>query len=227
MSRAGKVSLCSVILFCSFSVLSLAHSGRTNSKGCHIDRKTGQYHCHRKKNNSSQNQKNKPPKSLIDTYDRTQYIGGWIDIDDDCQTTREEVLLEESLIPVTFETAKHCKVVSGRWFDPYTGKIFTDPRKLDIDHVVPLKEAHVSGGYRWTLQKKRKYANWLENKNHLIAVSALVNQKKGARDPAHWLPPNKLYHREYALIWLAIKKEWKLSIDSAEMKTLKKILETH
>ncbi|MEY8771676.1 MULTISPECIES: DUF1283 domain-containing protein [Erwinia] len=25
----------------------LAHSGRTNSEGCHTNRKTGEYHCHR------------------------------------------------------------------------------------------------------------------------------------------------------------------------------------
>ena len=137
MNRAE--SLCSVILFCSFSVLSLAHSGRTNSEGCHINRKTGQYHCHHKKTNSSQIQKSKSPKSLTDTYNRTQYAGDWIDVDNDCQNMCDEVLLEESLIPVTFETAKHCKVVSGHWFDPYTGKILTDPGKLDIDHVVSLK----------------------------------------------------------------------------------------
>lgn len=28
------------------STVALAHSGRTDSNGCHHDRKTGGYHCH-------------------------------------------------------------------------------------------------------------------------------------------------------------------------------------
>jgi len=31
------------------STISFAHSGRTDSKGCHTNRKTGKYHCHKKK----------------------------------------------------------------------------------------------------------------------------------------------------------------------------------
>lgn len=35
------------------SALSFAHSGRTNSEGCHTNRKTGEYHCHGKKSSAS------------------------------------------------------------------------------------------------------------------------------------------------------------------------------
>ena len=31
------------------STVSFAHKGRTNSKGCHTNRKTGEYHCYKKK----------------------------------------------------------------------------------------------------------------------------------------------------------------------------------
>jgi hypothetical protein len=31
----------------------LSHSGRTNSEGCHNNRKTGSYHCHGKKHNNT------------------------------------------------------------------------------------------------------------------------------------------------------------------------------
>lgn len=29
-----------------FSIIAFAHSGGTDSSGCHYDRKTGEYHCH-------------------------------------------------------------------------------------------------------------------------------------------------------------------------------------
>ena len=34
------------------STSAFAHSGRTNSSGCHHDRKNGGYHCHKAKDNS-------------------------------------------------------------------------------------------------------------------------------------------------------------------------------
>ena len=46
------------------------------------------------------------------TYDRKQF-GNWIDADRDCQDTRQEVLIEESRIPVTFKTARQCRVLAG------------------------------------------------------------------------------------------------------------------
>lgn len=35
-----------VILIFSFPAVVFAHSGNTDSKGCHYVRKTGEYHCH-------------------------------------------------------------------------------------------------------------------------------------------------------------------------------------
>ena len=32
-----------------FSSIALAHSGGTNSEGCHTKKSTGEYHCHNKK----------------------------------------------------------------------------------------------------------------------------------------------------------------------------------
>ena len=106
-------------------------------------------------------------------YDR-KLLKHWIDEDRDCQNTRHEVLLEESLAPVTFKTSKNCRVISGSWLGAYSGNVFTDASQLDIDHLVPLKEAHESGGYAWDAYRKRDYANDLTDPNTLGPVINLA-----------------------------------------------------
>jgi hypothetical protein len=32
------------------------------------------------------------------------------------------------------------------WRDAYSGVFYTDPGQLDVDHLVPLENAHRSGG---------------------------------------------------------------------------------
>ena len=44
----------------------------------------------------------------------------WIDADRDFQNTRHEVLIEESLTPVTFKTDKRCRVASGNWLGTHS-----------------------------------------------------------------------------------------------------------
>jgi len=136
-------------------------------------------------------------------YDRKLWKH-WIDEDKDCQNTRHEVLIEESLTPVTFKTDKGCRVVSGSWLGAYSGDVFTDASKLDIDHLVPLKETHQSGGFSWDAARRRDYANDLSDPNTLIAVDRGLNRQKGAGDPAEWLPPNQAYLVEYAEAWVAV-----------------------
>ena len=148
-------------------------------------------------------------------YDRPTMYGSWRDDDGDCINNRHEVLALESLVPITMDD-DGCKVESGLWFDPYTGLTFTDPSDLDIDHLVPLKEAHQSGAHAWSNDKRKNYANDMDNPGHLIAVDDGTNQSKGHRDPADWMPPNLDFHCAYIEAWLAVKVKWELTVDSAE-----------
>ena len=116
-------------------------------------------------------------------YERKSYRH-WIDEDRDCQNARHEVLIEESSSTVVFKTEKGCRVVSGSWKDPYSGRTIMDASKLDIDHMVPLKEAHQSGAANWSRERKRAYANDLDDPDTLIAVDRRLNRQKGAKDPA-------------------------------------------
>lgn len=149
-------------------------------------------------------------------YARRQW-GGWIDADRDCQDTRQEVLIAESHEPVTFKTEKGCIVKEGLWEDIYTGEVFINPSKLDVDHMVPLRHAHQNGGALWSRKKKRLYSNDLGNPEHLIAVSASANRSKGARSPLKWLPPNPSYRCQYIDDWTGVKMAWELTQTDVEI----------
>jgi hypothetical protein len=148
-------------------------------------------------------------------YDRKTWRH-WSDADSDCQNTRQEVLVAESEIPVTWKTSKRCKVKRGRWHCPYTGRTFTDPAKLDVDHLVPLAEAHRSGGHAWDRPQKQRYANALDKPDHLIAVERGSNRSKADRGPDAWMPAVEGYRCEYLRAWRGVKQRWDLEMDPAE-----------
>lgn len=162
----------------------------------------------------------------IPKYQR-KYFRHWIDKDRDGQNTRVEVLIDENIdkvYPLEFKTFDSLKVISGMWFCKYTGKWITDPRFLDLDHVVPLKNAWISGAYKWSPTKRKLFANYLLNDDHLIMVTASSNRQKGAKSPDQWLPTNPYYHVQYCKTWLKIKIDWNLTVTEAELLVLKRIL---
>jgi hypothetical protein len=156
-------------------------------------------------------------------YDRDEYLTNWLDRDGDCIDTRDEVLILESAIPVTLSD-NGCDVLAGLWNDPYTAISFTSPSDLDIDHLVPLSEAHDSGAAYWTTEEKRAFANDTTTAHALIAVDASANRSKGARDPALWLPTNQTYHCEYVRNWVDIKNKYNLSMDEDEQSVIESVL---
>lgn len=158
-------------------------------------------------------------------YDRADWRH-WTDEDKDCQNTRHEVLSEESLKPVTFKSDKQCQVATGKWLAPFTGDTVTDATKLDVDHMVPLKNAHDSGGWAWDSDRKAAYANEMGYVGHLIAVTASANRKKGAKGPEGWKPPNQDYWCDYAIDWVQIKADWGLSATKAEWTALQAMIAT-
>lgn len=164
-----------------------------------------------------------PLDGSVMEYDRSDWRH-WIDADKDCQDTRQEVLIEESKIPVTFKDERGCKVASGEWEDPYTGRVFTDPSILDVDHMVALKDAHDSGGYAWDAERKKAFANDLSNPNHLIAVYRSANRSKGSRGPDEWLPTNAAYRCEYIKQWSTVKTKWNLTMSDAEARMVEYML---
>ena len=166
-----------------------------------------------------------PIPAGIPEYDRSDWRH-WIDEDGDCQDARQEVLVEESLTPVTFETDRKCRVASGRWYGAFTSVYTGDPGDLDIDHMVPLKNAHLSGAWAWNPAMKEEYANYLGEENHLIAVTASANRSKGAKGPEEWGPPELGYWCQYATDWAEIKEWWELTMTKVESEIVMDMLGT-
>ena len=148
----------------------------------------------------------------------------WVDDDGDCQDARQETLIAEAQGAVRYERADECRVASGDWVGAYTGERFTDPGDLDIDHMVPLANAHRSGAWQWDRARKREYANYLERGNHLIAVKAAANRSKSDKGPEDWQPPRSEYHCQYATDWVDIKQRWGLTATPREAAALRGML---
>ena len=164
-----------------------------------------------------------PIPADIPEYDRRDWKH-WTDADGDCQDARQEVLVEESLDEVTFETDRKCRVETGRWYGAFTGVYVEDPGDLDIDHLVPLKNAHLSGAWRWDAEMREEYANDLSDPDHLIAVTAGANRSKGAKGPEEWGPPDLDYFCQYATDWTEVKARWQLTMTKVESEIVMDIL---
>ena len=94
------------------------------------------------------------------------------------------------------------------FYDPYSGKTFYKTDDIEVDHIVPLSLAHKMGGYLWTPQQKKSFANDTEN---LILVSKTCNRSKGSKSISSWMPQNTNYHAEYLKRYNHIIQKYKLS----------------
>ena len=161
----------------------------------------------------------------IPTYDRDDWRH-WTDEDRDCQNTRHEVLIQESRAEVKYKDERECQVLIGEWYGAFTGTTVTEAADLDVDHLVPLKNAHQSGGWNWTAERKEEYANSLAEPVHLIAVTSSANRSKGAKGPDQWRPPDESYWCEYAVAWITVKQNWELNATQPEAEALEEMLGT-
>lgn len=94
----------------------------------------------------------------VTAYNRLVQYGDWVDEDGDCEDARAEVLIRDSRLPVK-RHANPCRVRAGSWVDPFGGDTLTLASDVDIDHMVPLRNAHISGAWRWSFPRRRAYAN--------------------------------------------------------------------
>lgn len=168
---------------------------------------------------------NKKFADYDEPYNRSRHFGTWIRDrqQGSCLNTRGVVLKRDSRIPIT-TNASGCTVTGGEWDDPYSGRIFTNAQDVQIDHVVPLKNAYISGGYQWSKQKRCLYFNFLGNEYHLLSVMGRENMSKGDKTPEKYMPPNSKYQCQFLAEWLKIKLIWTLGFTPSEKAAVEELV---
>jgi hypothetical protein len=167
-----------------------------------------------------------PIPQAIPDFDRQEWGGRWAPTDhhgaNGCTwDTRHLVLRRDAVRAETREErGKACRVTGMVLIDPYTNIREARPAgDFDVDHIVPVAEAHRSGGWRWSRERKIAYYNDLAG---LVATTTRQNRQKGDKDPAGWLPA--VGQCEYVRTWVQIKERWSLSMDSAEVAAVGAVL---
>ncbi len=158
-------------------------------------------------------------------YQRIKHFGTWLRNEQTCLNTRADVLARDSQEEVTYSNGgRGCTVSTGVWDDPYTGDQYTQAADIQIDHVVPLKNAFVSGASKWSYQHRCLYANFLGNNYHLMSVDGNENMKKSDKGPENYMPPNPSYQCAYVQRWISIKLIWGLGLNPNETEAIQQIV---
>ncbi|WP_156722311.1 HNH endonuclease family protein [Streptomyces apocyni] len=160
------------------------------------------------------------PHGSMSGYSRSSF-SHWAQQGDKCDS--REVVLERDGKDV--QRDDECKAVSGTWVSAFDGVTLDSASKVDIDHIVPLANAWRSGAARWDADKRKAFANDLEQPQ-LIAASASSNRSKGDQGPDEWQPPEKSYWCTYGRAWTAVKSSYELSVTESEKGMLKDMLDT-
>jgi hypothetical protein len=160
-------------------------------------------------------------------YDRAQFGQRWADVNRNGCDTRNDIL-QRDLANIVFKPGTHsCVVLSGDLIDPYSGTTINFVRgnitsmEVQIDHVVALGNAWVTGAFKLTLEKRTEFAN---DPLNLLAVKGVLNSQKQDGDAATWLPPLKSYRCTYVSKQIAVKAKYGLWVTAPEKAAMKSVL---
>ena len=74
--------------------------------------------------------------------------------------------------------------------------------------------------------EEEAYANYLDDPDHLVAISSRHNRSKGVRGPEEWAPPDNDLWCDYATDWADIKERWGLTMTPVESEIVMDMLGT-
>ncbi|MFD8993759.1 HNH endonuclease family protein [Streptomyces abikoensis] len=137
-------------------------------------------------------------------------------------TTRDVALKQQSLVPVVLDGA--CRVTGGQWHSEYDNRNMADPLHVDVDHIVPLRNAWGSGASNWSPEKRLEFANDITASPELVVVSTWSNRRKGDKGPEKWLPPGAA-ECPYVQAWIGVKDYYGLSVTKSEKEKLRQVVE--
>ncbi|MQA05479.1 MAG: DUF1524 domain-containing protein [Streptosporangiales bacterium] len=155
-----------------------------------------------------------------DGYSRDEFPT-WSEQGDSCDT-REMVLQRDG---TDVQVGSDCYPTSGSWFSVYDETTTSEPSEATVDHMVPLKNAWISGAQDWTIDERETFANDLEHAQ-LIIASQSSNSSKGDSDPSEWKPENTDYWCVYSRSWVDVKYVYDLTVTDAEKGALEEMLAT-
>lgn len=165
--------------------------------------------------------KGKAPKT---GYERSKFGQSWKDVDRNGCDQRNDIL-KRDLTDVRYKpNTRDCVVLTGTFHDPYTGDTIIHERghsKIDIDHIVALGQAWVSGAQQLSEEDRTELAN---DPLNLMASDASANRQKGDKEASAWLPQNKSFRCEYVSRQIMVKDKYKLSVTKAEKNTMITVL---
>jgi hypothetical protein len=153
------------------------------------------------------------------TFDRGEWHPRWLDLDGDCQSTRQEVLIAQS--QEVMLTPDGCHVEVGRWKDPYSGATLYLPSEIDVDHILSLKWVHDRGGSEWDKERREQFANDMDN---LVATHRSLNRSKGSRGPDQWLPPNEGAWCWYGATFTRLSWKWSIELTATDRQAIAELL---
>ena len=158
-------------------------------------------------------------------YSRAAFGPAWKDTDRNGCDTRNDILRRD-LARTAIKPGTHgCVVLSGTLRDPYTATTIQFVRggasETDIDHVVALGDAWVTGAARWPYAKRIALAN---DPLNLLAVQASANRQKGDGDAATWLPSNTAFRCSYVARQVSVKHKFGLYVTAAERAAMERVL---
>jgi hypothetical protein len=154
-------------------------------------------------------------------YNRDDW-GDWANVGGGC-TTREAVLRDQGQGEVQDKSCKSScpEPTAPCWTSPYDGLVTRDPAALQIDHLVPVRQANISGARDWTKDQRKTFYN---DRDNLIAASVHSNESKGDSDPAKWRPA-QAFQCTYAKMYVNVKAKYQLTVDSDEKAALVAMLQ--
>jgi hypothetical protein len=144
----------------------------------------------------------------------------------------KDYIFARHLSDVTFEPDGFTVATGLLAEDPYTGqpldfRLEEDRKRwrIEIDHVVSLKDVWTSGGHAWSPTGR----NWQQVANdpgNLLPTEKKVNASKSDQTADEWVPANTVhdYRARFVVLQVAVKSRFQLSVTRDEAEAMRAML---